>query len=101
MQQRRRVGLETPPGGGERHPGLTAHEQGLAEPELELLDSGADGRLGDIQGVGGPDEAPGLNHLEKCPDLIHIHRRLPLCAVTISTYPILTSQTIHLPDTSG
>jgi hypothetical protein len=57
VQQLLGVGAQGPAGRRQRQPGATAIEQRHPERALEGLDAGADGRLGDAQGVGGPPEA--------------------------------------------
>jgi hypothetical protein len=64
---------ETPAGWCQVGPGAISDEKGCAEIGLQILDSGADGRLGDMQPLGGLEKTPVCRDGEKGSGLFDIH----------------------------
>jgi hypothetical protein len=73
VQQLLGVRAQCPPGRGERHARLAPLEQRDAQRLFEGLDAGADGGLGDPQGVGGAAKAAEGPHRQEGLNLRNFH----------------------------
>jgi len=60
-------------GWGEGRATFVANEKWSSKLLLQKTHAGADGRLCDVQTLGGFDEAAGRNDLEKCPSQLDVH----------------------------
>ena len=60
-------------GGGEDHAARRALEQLQLELRLERLDLPAEGRLADVQALGGPGQMAEFGHRDKGSDLVQLH----------------------------
>ena len=79
--QAKRVLLEHAPGLGERHGPAPAQEQGLAQLALELAHVLGDRRLGEVDPLGRPAEAPLAGDGEEHVHLAQGHRELPILSI--------------------
>ncbi|SJM34655.1 hypothetical protein BQ8482_480138 [Mesorhizobium delmotii] len=73
MDEHRSVAQKLLTGGGERSSAFVADEKRSAQLLLEVADSCAYGRLGDIQALRGSDETPCRNDLDKSAGELNIH----------------------------
>src|SRR3546814_8309664 len=80
--------LELPPGRRQRGAALVAHEEGAAEMLLQRMDARAHRRLGDVEPLGGADEAAGGDDGQESARQFRVHGTFPISAVYIDTFDI-------------
>src|SRR5690606_17632342 len=77
LHERLRVTLELSACGGQGHAVAAAHEEALPEAFFQRANTGAYGRLGDVEAIGSLEKASGMNDLEERACAIDIHVGLP------------------------